>query len=254
MGNVSATPPLVIGCALLLSVSITQAQTIVIDDFELDEGHFTTSPSFSGSTHGEMPIVDGVDPSTADRVDTEAFQGSYSQRIFLDDDPELDEPGSVPLRAWQARLLSGGGTPANNLTLQNTATGYIGFFLKTTTPNLLASIMIDDGPALERARFLPISDDGEWHLYEWKLSDPDDWEPFAGTNPNGEINAVTITIDSIFISALKDPNIPDQDAVFYIDNVSMNPEGHIQIPEPASVILAGAAAATVIGFRRRRRL
>ena len=59
MENVSATSPLVIGCALVLSVSITQAQTIVIDDFELDEGHFISTPSGSGSTHGETETVPG---------------------------------------------------------------------------------------------------------------------------------------------------------------------------------------------------
>ena len=189
--------------------------------------------------------------------ETEAFAGSYSQRIFIDDDPRSDVASTNPVQAWRARLLSGAGTPANNLTLQNTATGYVGFYLKTTTPNLLASIMLDDGPDHERARFIEIPADGEWHLFEWQFANEDDWEPFAGNTPNGKIDASTVTIDSIFIAALKLPTIPDtpaqdQDAVFYIDNVSTNPEGHIQIPEPASVVLAGFAAAAVIGFRRRR--
>lgn len=243
--------PLTISCALLLGSLGAEAQLLVIDNFEVDEGHFNLSPSFSGTTTGETETGPGAGPSTADRVEGEGLDSFASQRIFLDDSPAADVPSTDPVQAWRARLLSGGGTPANNVTLQATAEGYVGYFLKTTTPNLQASIMIDDGTGLERATYLNIIPDGAWHLYEWKFSDVDAWEPFAGTGANGEINATGVTIDSIFISAIKDLSIADQDATFYIDNVSTNPLGSV-IPEPSSVVLAGFAAAGVLGLRRRR--
>ncbi|MGV3531340.1 MAG: PEP-CTERM sorting domain-containing protein [Chthoniobacteraceae bacterium] len=157
-------------------------------------------------------------------------------------------------QAWRARLLSGGGTVANNVRLQNTGNAYVGYWLKTTTPNLMASIILDDVPDHEIATYLPIPNDGEWHLFQWEVALADNWVGFAGETAPGEINNPTFTIDGLVVAALLDSSISDQDAVFYIDDVSYNPTGPIQaIPEPASVVLAGFAAVGVLGMRRRRR-
>lgn len=246
---------LTLSCSALVALSSGSAlaATILIDDFETSEGHFNLSPTFSGTTTGEA--VPGT--STADRVTDVVYQGEGAQRIFLDDDPNVDVASTDPIQTWRLRHLSGGGTPANNLTLQNTATGYVGYYLLSSTPNLQASIMLDDGTGLERAAYLPIIADGQWHLYEWQFSDASMWEPFAGTGANGEINAATVTIDSIFINAIdSDPlNLgPDQDAVFYIDAVATDPDGNIsvQVPEPSSAVLLSLAIGAAVVARRRR--
>lgn len=233
-------------CCLAIVCGPAYGATIVLDSFEVDEGHFTTAPSFSGSTQGETETTPGVGPSTADRDTSEAFFGSASQRLFLDDDPTIGTPDGP----WRFRHLSGGGSAGSNVLL--TTSGFVGYFLKTTTPNLEASLMIDDGPALERAAFQPIPPDGQWHLYEWELTDETQWEPFAGTGPNGIIDSPSVTFDSLYFISRFDGVTVDYDAVFFVDEVSANPDGRIPpIPEPAGGGLI-AFGALSLGMRTRR--
>jgi hypothetical protein len=233
------------------------AAAIVIDAFEVDEGHFFSPSNGSGTTSG---IV--FTNSTMERITDPAdvLQGVGAQRLFIDDDTAVDSPdfpaGSA---AWRLRHLSGGGTPANNLTLDVMPDGYVGYYLKTLTLNLQASIYIDDGlgpnaggggGATERGIFLDIIPDGEWHLYQWQFSNADQWEGFAGTGFNGQIDNLTVTIDGLLIRAVK--NFEDQDAVVFIDNVIYDSAGPISvIPEPSSVslVLLGVIG---LGSRRRR--
>jgi hypothetical protein len=130
------------------------------------------------------------------------------------------------------RLLSGGGTPANNATVGNK--GYIGFFLKVlstdtfSTGNLNASVLIDDGSsATEQASNQPVIDDGNWHLYQWNLADANDWSNF--NNGNGQIDSASATVDSIYFSSAI-----NMDAILYLDTLAFNPNGNLSamVPEP----------------------
>src|SRR5688572_12109540 len=239
-----------ISCLALL-IGSARAANIVIDDFEVDEGHFNLHPSFSGSTTGETDLG-GTGPSTADQDLTGGISGLASQRIFLDDDPLADVPSTNPVQAWRLRHLSGGGTIANNTPLTVSPNGHVGYYLRTTTPDLLASIMIDDGTTghLERASYISIIPDGNWNLYQWQFSDPNQWEGFAGTGVNGMIDSTTtVTIDALFVVALKTSG--DQDAVFNVDYFATNPDGPLTpVPEPATGVLLGLAG--VFGCLRRR--
>ena len=218
------------------------AAVIVIDDFEANEGHFNLDPDFSGTSAGQT-VAAGVGPSTADRDTTEFFSGIASERVFIDDNPAVNAPDGT---AWRIRFLSGGGTPANNTPLD--ATGYVGYWLKTTAQNLRAAVLVDDGAALERSTRVPIIGDGQWHLYQWNFDDDTQWDGFAGTGPNGVIDAATVTLDAIYIDAVLAGDGSDQDAVYFIDDVSVNPEG--EIPEPSALGLLAVGAAALL--RRRR--
>lgn len=232
--------------AAVLGLSVSaDAAVVVIDDFEVNEGHFAQDPDFSGSTAGQT-VTAGVGPSVADRDTTEFFAGAASERIFMDDNPAVNDPGGG---AWRLRFLSGGGTPANNATLD--ATGFVGYWLKTTTPNLRAGIMVDDGAALERSTRTPIIADGQWHLYQWDFDNADQWDAFAGTAPNGAIDAATVTLDALYVDAILAGDGSDQDATFFIDNVSHNNEGEIPIPEPTSLGMLGVAGLALLARRQR---
>lgn len=225
----------------LLCVGNAQAQVTILDDFEGSKGHFAQAPNFSGTSVGFLATSNTVLDTT-----TPAFSLTSSLQVNILDDTAVAAPDGS---AWRLRLLSGGGTPANNVSLSNTGTTFVGYYLRTTTPGLRLSLMIDDGAALERASYIDVVSDGAWHLYEWAFADAAQWEPFAGTSPNGQIDAASVTIDSIYITPTP-PAAGDQSAVFNIDFVAFNPSGPIApVPEPSTIALVGVAG---IGFAVRR--
>ncbi len=186
----------------------------IIDDFEIDEGHFGWVYNYSPPSQ-----TFGLDASTTvERVTTEQ-QGTGSGSQLLN----LVASGTGP---WQLRHDSGIGAglaaqPAGNEPLQ--ATGYVGFWLKTDDSGITVRIGIDDpvggNTALERGLTQDVLADNQWHLYQWNFEDDNDWEAFAG-GANGLIDAPSgyVTIDSIWFTGIGDAQI-------YLDNVSHNPLG-----------------------------
>ena len=182
----------------------------VIDDFELDEGHFHWP-------YNQSPVSQtfGLSAATAiDRTTDEAQRGIASQRLDLVASGASD---------WQIRHNSGSTTPAipsSNTPLE--AAGYVGFWLKTTDANVDVRIAIDDPfgvntTALEVGFWQEVVADGAWHLYQWNLEDANHWDAFAG-NADGAISAGIVSIDSIFFRG-------NGDAEIFLDTVSHNPDG-----------------------------
>lgn len=177
---------------------------VTVTDFETDEGYFKWSTSFSGSNQGIGSA------STANRVTSEAQEGVGSQEIFINGDPN----------GWFYRHLSGLSTPvadpSTNLALS--ATGSLGFWLKTDDPGLTVQIAVDDPSTGDRGVSQDVVADGQWHLYEWNLDDDSQWE--AWFNGDGIITGSTVTIDSIQFRGAGD-------ATFYLDSVAHNPSGSL---------------------------
>jgi hypothetical protein len=229
----------------LLGLGLTssaRAAVLIIDSFEAGEGHFTSSPTGSGTSTGFV-----VANTTIDQDTTTGQNSSASQKFVVDDDPAVNITTTFN---WRIRNLSGGGTPANNTSFATT--GFVGYWLKTTTPNLQASIVIDDGAQTERGNYLNINADGQWHAYEWNLAATTastEWFNFA--SGNGLIDqSANVTIDATYVLS---PFVSgtDTDATFNIDNVSVNPTGSITaVPEPTFGFLSFGALALI---RRRRR-
>ncbi|ATE70426.1 SpoIID/LytB domain-containing protein [Lysobacter capsici] len=156
---------------------------IVFDAFESGVGRFNSAPTLSGSTTGISTA------SLAQQDCATRKNGSCSLRVLLKDDPAV-------ATAWAVRLLSGGGTPANNLELIR-AGGKIGFWIYTGASGLSASLSIDDSDGTERAiaRTIPT---GQWTYLEWALDDPAQWNAWAGAS-NGQIDAASVRLDAVWL-------------------------------------------------------
>jgi hypothetical protein len=176
-----------------------------VTDFELGEGYFGTSPTFSGSNMG-------INSATADRVVGNAFDGIGSQQITID--------GST--NGWFLRHVAGIGSggqiasPEGNVPL--TSDGHIGVWLKTTSSGIEVSIAVDDPGTADRGLRQDLLADGAWHLYEWDLDDNSQWEGWV--TGNGVISGPTVSLDSIQFWG-------DGEATIFMDEVGHNPDGSI---------------------------
>jgi uncharacterized lipoprotein YddW (UPF0748 family) len=198
----------------------------VLDDFEVDQGHF-------GWFYGFSPQTVGFDESNPNATSVQRVVGEHqglgvaSQLLNLV--PDVSDGNAN----WELRHNSGIGQiahPSGNVPLA--PTGWVGFWLKTDDATAgTIQISVDDPvaaglTAIEKGEPKQIIADNQWHLYQWNLEDDNHWTPFnAGTN--GEIDAVNgfITIDSIWIAGSGNVQL-------YLDNVSHNPNAMLaaQIP------------------------
>jgi hypothetical protein len=211
----------------------------LLDDFEDSDTHFYNDPDFSGSNRGLKELSDGNGPSRAERDANQMGRAFASKRIDIisEDDPTWD--------GFRLRYLSGQGNPANNEHLGTS--GYVGFMMRTTTPDLLVSIGLDEnlGSAIESGTPIALIADGMWHLYQWNLADAAQWDNFTSA-ANGQIDGPVTTIDSIIISSPQ-----DHDATVWLDAIGYNPDGPLtNIPEPA--VSLGAVTLFLLGSGRRR--
>jgi hypothetical protein len=226
------------------------SRQVVLDDFEGDKGHFASAVSASGSSYH----VAETSSSTLDT--TRAATGNASLKV------EIDNTGGSPA-GMQLRLLSGGGSPSNNVTDGQAMGngGYVGVYLRraaSEAKSLFVSILIDDGTttgnALERGEFFEVVADGAWHLYQWNLNEDGPWTNFF--NGDGVIDGPNTFIDSLYFSgAASTSGGTNFGGTVWIDGVTYNPDGPIgaaAVPEPVGVGVLVAGAAVLAGRRRRR--
>lgn len=174
--------------------------TTILDSFESGVGHFTTSPTYSGSTTGISSA------STSTRNCTMRYAGSCSLNVKL-----VDNAGSSA--NWAVRHLSGAGNPGSNTPLPRS--GRIGFYVYSGGTGMSVGVGIDDSDGTERSvsRSIPAN---TWTWVEWKLSDAAQWNAWAG-NSNGAITASSVKLDAIwFYRAQTSYNVQ-----LYVDNVQV---------------------------------
>ena len=167
---------------------------VPLEDFEIDEGTFNIDPTASGSNLG---IID----ATADRDFGSFHSGAVSQRIDVTGDAG----------GWMLRHTSGFGEGSLNTPL--TADGWIGFWLMTDTPGISVQLGLDDPLSADRGDLQPVIADGQWHLYQWDMDDPSQWEAWAFGD--GVITGPTLTMDSIFFHGAGN-------ATIFMDDVAYN--------------------------------
>ncbi len=155
----------------------------VFDNFESGVGRYTRAPTYSGSTVGIATS------STLTQASGSAHGGTYTLKATLNDNTSVTTP-------WKVRLLSGDGTPANNV--YSAKNGIIYFWLKTNTarPGATVRIWIDDTDGTLQSPAISIINDGQWHRYAWNLNN------FGGTpvsTGNSVIDAINLTLDAIIL-------------------------------------------------------
>jgi hypothetical protein len=149
-------------------------------------------------------------------VSSEAYEGGWSQRLTIVDDPATDGDTQNPGGAWFARHVSGGGNPANNAS--RPAIGSVGLWAKTADADLQISLVVDDASGLtgERGLAQEMIGDGQWHSYFWDVTDASQWEGWV--NGDGTVDE-RFTLDSIQLFG-PPTNGLNQDATVCIDAIS----------------------------------
>jgi N-acetyl-anhydromuramyl-L-alanine amidase AmpD len=170
----------------------------LIEHFESSNGRFTSDPTYSGSTQGISSN------SAITHAGYMAENGEGSMRIELKDD-------SYSSKDWSVRLLSGGGSPANNTKFPSQ--GAITFQLATSTaqPDAKITVWIDDSDGIECLQAIPVNNNGKWNKYILPLYQFAE-ESITG---NGQWNAQEISIDAIHLSQSES----SANWVFYIDEL-----------------------------------
>lgn len=152
-----------------------------LDGFESGEGHFTSTPSYSGSTTGIGAA------STAERDCTMARVGSCSEHLRLVDN-------AANTQAWAVRFLSGGGTPSANTSVARN--GRVGLWVFVAGSGFSVGLGVDDSDGTERSTLRAIPANA-WTWVEWNLVDAAAWNAWVGGN--GAINAANVTLDAIWL-------------------------------------------------------
>ncbi len=178
----------------------TAATGQMLDDFEVDEGHFYRNITYSGSTIG----ISTTSASVA-RVTNLPKNGVGALKVVMSDDADSTDD-------WFVRLLSGSGSSSNNVSM--TSDGKIQFWLYSsmTQSNAQVFLWLDDTDGMEESNRITIINDGQYHLYEWSLTDNSQWTGFTG---NGNIDGANVTLDAIMFTS---PNESPWTAI-YIDDV-----------------------------------
>ena len=194
----------------LFIFSLSNAQIVILDDFETGAGHFNVQTDYSGSTVGILGTQPTLDSSTA------AF-GTKSIRIEL-----IDNPGQAV--DWACRFLSGIGSPASNINMA--PNGWTGYWLKTNRSWVRTAPIIDAPQTGEDGDTAVVIGDDQWHLYQWNLglNGQPYWKGWATGNDTISDDP-TPTYDGIWFFA---PDGSDT-TVIYLDQVTWNPDGELPV-------------------------
>jgi GH18 family chitinase len=206
-----------------------------IDDFEDGAGHFTTYPTYSGSTEGISS------ESTLEHQTTTAHNSSGAMMAVFEDDINSDSD-------WTIRLLSAVGVPADNTAFSSE--GSISFWMISESANSDASVQIwiDDSDGLEISPTLPVINDGVWHQYIYSLSEFNG-SPYAEGNGSGTLDGDNVTLDAIVLKQSDNSEawkIYLDDIVYYPGEVA--PDTILYVPVPILPIDNSAIAESPISF------
>ncbi len=231
----------------LAGYQLVQA-SIIFDDFNSSQGSFNSAPNSSGTTTG---LDTSNSAFTWDTTPGDSFEGAGANKLHI--------VHTSTTSSSRIRWLTGGGTPANNISFTTTAgtDGDIGLYIKSDASAAGWNVMINlDSSANTSATMwgssqITLQTDGQWHLYEWSL-DSSTWGTIPGivTQTTGPLANQSWTIDSVYF--IHTGNIaPAATTDIYADFVAKSDSGSIAtlVPEP-SVIALGLLGGLGILLRR----
>lgn len=246
INNPTSSPlrPVKVNLGVYAAPATQQKNLMVYNDFYGgDQGTYNYAPTYSGSTEGVLSTSTNKAVQGSDAV----ARGWYD-RLTINHDPSVTSVPDRPSSSWFVRLDSGA-TAGPSQNVARTITGYIGYWARTTTPDIFASIALDnpDGSSAGRGILQQMIADGQWHLYQWNLQNAAQWQAWIGTKG---FNASTFTMDSLQFYG------PDSNAIIDVDMISHNALGTLgplSVPEPGSLamVLAALCPAALLGRRRK---
>jgi hypothetical protein len=245
--------PALIALATVLAAGRVQAATVWLQDYEPPgnlDAPFNLAPDFSGTTVGVVAATD-----TITHVPSDGAAGTTASAEWFIEHNTAESPTTAGWQ-WQVRFLPNSGGSSNAQNPLFASDGYVGYYLKVD-PAVTATIMTS--PALEGSGgtgtatigdFQTVIKDGQWHLYQWNMDDPSQFDQpwsaaFAGGLGDTTLES-SVSFDSIaFVS-------PDGgNATVRIDQIGYNNAGSL-VPEPATCVLALVSGFGALGFARRK--
>lgn len=174
------------------------SDSLLLDDFEDGKGHFYRQPTYSGST-------EGISSDSYTELSGDSFSGDSSLKVVILDDPETSLD-------WKIRLLSGGGSAANNIKFPRERE--IVFSCKSAQNGNYISIMIDDeNDELEVSLPISLYGDNQWHTYSMRLDSAELWRSYY--NGNGSIDGDNVSLDALLFYSASQSN----SKTIYFDNI-----------------------------------
>jgi hypothetical protein len=226
---------------LVLVATSANAATVKLEDFTAGEGPFNGAIDAS-SVSGGLAVAS----SSLTHDPTVGNDAAGSLKFTIDDDPDMAIRGLTP---WRVNALANGGDRSANVGFA--ASGHIGYWLRTTSEGLLASIYIDDGTHEEFGRQRSVIADGQWHLYQWNLDASSGLNEWLGGDGmiGGSLPGGSATINALRLESAS--NLPgDFNAIFWIDDISHNPNG-VVVPEPSVFALLAIGGFSLMTRDRR---
>jgi hypothetical protein len=219
VNRISDPTPRAVGASLAIFAAPSENPgevAIYADFYAGDAGGFAAAPAAAGgASHGLLAT------STATTLASpEAVTRGWLQRLVLRDDPATHGGPEQPV-GWFACHRWTGDTAGN---APRPVGGRIGFWARTSTPGIAASLAVK-APGLVRGMRQPMIADGDWHLYEWDLTLATAWEAWGGGE--GRLTGATFTLDSLQFFG------PNADAVIELDLVAHHSRGSLAPLVPA---------------------
>jgi hypothetical protein len=237
--------------AVLLCALPSIAAPVFLQDYEpagnLD-APFNLPPDFSGTTVGVVAATD-----TITHVATDGAAGTTaSAEHFLEHDA-AESPTAAGWQ-WQARVLpnSGGSNNAQNPLFA--ADGYVGYWLKVESS---VTATMQTAPVLEGSTgtgtasagdLQTIIKDGQWHLYQWDMDDPTQFDNTFNNVYAGGLGDTTLE-SSVSFDSIAVVSSDGGGATFRIDQIGYDNAG--PLPEPTTAVLAAIGLSAAFVVRRR---